>query len=656
MLIYDFETFKHDTLLGVLNEETGEVIQTWSISEIKELAEDGLSNIWIGYNCEHYDKILLHGILSGKLNSPDKVFACSNSVIHAQDADIPVFNVLGKHGITDYYSSPILSYDVMGDGSFMSLKQNEGFMGMDIVESVVPFDLDRPLTEEEKRDVEKYNRADLYGTLERFKQRKNSFKTKMLLVREFGLPINYICKTNAKLTEAILLSQNKGVNTRLRKNFQLCDLPVNWDVPELKTIYDFFIEALRELEKHNWETKKCDKTKLSMDLDILGVIHTFALGGVHGGIKNYICRPEDKKRIIWVDVSSLYPNILTKWDLLSRKVDKNGCIAFAGMVQTRMDVKAKLHDSSLSKEEKKELKDKAARYKLILNTTSGCMKDKFKKLYDPEYNTKMCMLGQLSLMDLVFRLKNAKRKPKPAWAVEEGMLISTTPEYFKLIQSNTDGIALELLTHDAEDIIDEVCKGWEKDWRFSLEKTVADNLYEKDVNNYVFRDSDGKVKVKGAYVTKYDEGNEQDTLAILAQAVVNYFLEGTDIRTTICNPENLATDYQMIKKLGGMYDTPTWKREYGDVEVQKVNRIFPSTDLKNGGLYKHKKSKDIGVLDKVEGTPEHVLIYNNDIRGKKIGELDDIDYEWYVAEAQKRINDFLGIKPERKTRRKKVIE
>ena len=652
MLIYDFETFKHDTLLGVLNEETGEVIQTWSIPEIKTLANKQLSNIWIGYNCEHYDKILLHGIWSGKLTTPDKVYACSNSVIGAQDADIPVFNVLGKHNITDYYSSPILSYDVMGDGSFMSLKQNEGFMGMDIVESVVPFDLDRPLTEEEKRDVEKYNRADLYGTLERFKQRKNSFRTKMLLVKEFGLPINYICKTNAKLTEAILLSQNKGMNTRLRKNFQLCDLPVNWEVPELKTIYDFFIGALKELEKHKWDTKKCDKKKLSMDLDILGVTHTFALGGVHGGIKNYICRPEDKKKIIWVDVSSLYPNILTKWDLLSRQVDKNGCTAFAGMVQTRMDIKAKLHDPSLTKEEKKELKDQAARYKLILNTTSGCMKDKFKKLYDPEYNTKMCMLGQLSLMDLVFRLRNVKRKPKPAWARNE-LEINSEGSYFKLIQSNTDGIALELLTDDAEDLIDKVCAEWEKDWRFSLEKTVADNLYEKDVNNYVFKDDSGKIKVKGAYVTKYDD-NEQNTLAILAKAVVDYFLEGKDIRTTICNPENLATDYQMIKKLGGMYDTPTWKREYGDIEVQKVNRIFPSTDLKNGGLYKHKKSKEIGVLDKVEGTPEHVLIYNEDIRGKKIGELDNIDYEWYVAEAQKRINDFSGIKPEKKSRKKKV--
>ena len=188
MLLYDFEVFKHDTLLGVLDEETGIVTQLWDIDEIKSFTRKNLENIWVGYNSAHYDHILLHGILSGKLTTEDRVFACSNSVIHAQDYDIPVFNVLGKYGITDFYQSPILSYDVMGDGSFFSLKQLEGFIGMSIVESVVPFDIDRKLTEEEKEDVAKYNRADLFGTLERFKQRKNTFKTKMLLVKEFGLP------------------------------------------------------------------------------------------------------------------------------------------------------------------------------------------------------------------------------------------------------------------------------------------------------------------------------------------------------------------------------------------------------------------------------------------------------------------------------------
>lgn len=60
MLIYDFEVFKHDTLLGVLNEETGEIFQMWSIAQIKDYCKENLDNIWVGYNCEHYDKILLH--------------------------------------------------------------------------------------------------------------------------------------------------------------------------------------------------------------------------------------------------------------------------------------------------------------------------------------------------------------------------------------------------------------------------------------------------------------------------------------------------------------------------------------------------------------------------------------------------------------------
>ena len=34
MIIYDFEVFKHNTLLGVLNEETGDVIQLWNIDRI----------------------------------------------------------------------------------------------------------------------------------------------------------------------------------------------------------------------------------------------------------------------------------------------------------------------------------------------------------------------------------------------------------------------------------------------------------------------------------------------------------------------------------------------------------------------------------------------------------------------------------------------
>lgn len=172
MLIADYEIFKHDSLLGVLDIETNTIYQIWGVPEIAEFIETHLADIWVGFNSENYDKILAHGMITGKITTPEKAFEVSNSIIKSQDDDTPLYITLAKLGIEDYYQSKILMYDVLGDGAFFSLKQLEGFLGMDIVESVVPFDLDRPLTDEEKRDVEKYNRADLYGTLERFKQKE----------------------------------------------------------------------------------------------------------------------------------------------------------------------------------------------------------------------------------------------------------------------------------------------------------------------------------------------------------------------------------------------------------------------------------------------------------------------------------------------------
>ena len=148
MLIADYEIFKHDSLLGVLDTETNEIHQMWSVDEIREFIQSNLSEVWVGYNSENYDKILAHGMLIGKITTPERAYDVSNAIIKSQDNDTPLFQTLNKLGITDYYQSKILMYDLLGDGAFFSLKQLEGFLGMDIVQSVVEFDIDRPLTEE----------------------------------------------------------------------------------------------------------------------------------------------------------------------------------------------------------------------------------------------------------------------------------------------------------------------------------------------------------------------------------------------------------------------------------------------------------------------------------------------------------------------------
>lgn len=47
MLVYDWEIFKHNFLLGILNTDTNEVIQLWDIEKIRNYINKHLDDIWI---------------------------------------------------------------------------------------------------------------------------------------------------------------------------------------------------------------------------------------------------------------------------------------------------------------------------------------------------------------------------------------------------------------------------------------------------------------------------------------------------------------------------------------------------------------------------------------------------------------------------------
>ena len=91
MLIADYEIFKHDSLLGVLDTETNEIHQMWSVDEIREFIQSNLSEVWVGYNSENYDKILAHGMLIGKITTPERDYDVSNAINKSQDYDTPLF-------------------------------------------------------------------------------------------------------------------------------------------------------------------------------------------------------------------------------------------------------------------------------------------------------------------------------------------------------------------------------------------------------------------------------------------------------------------------------------------------------------------------------------------------------------------------------------
>ena len=64
MIVFDFEVFKYDWLFVSLDLKTEEytIIENDN-QKMKDFYEQHKEDVWIGYNCKHYDKYILQAIL-----------------------------------------------------------------------------------------------------------------------------------------------------------------------------------------------------------------------------------------------------------------------------------------------------------------------------------------------------------------------------------------------------------------------------------------------------------------------------------------------------------------------------------------------------------------------------------------------------------------
>ena len=109
---------------------------------MRDFYEQHKDDIWVGFNSRNYDVYILKSILLGL--SPKQ---CNDWII--------VKDKPGWSFSSAFNKIPLNNYDVM-QGIDRGLKVFEGFMGNDIRESSVPFDIDRKLTDEELEETIKY--------------------------------------------------------------------------------------------------------------------------------------------------------------------------------------------------------------------------------------------------------------------------------------------------------------------------------------------------------------------------------------------------------------------------------------------------------------------------------------------------------------------
>nr|DAY25690.1 MAG TPA: DNA polymerase [Caudoviricetes sp.] len=578
---YDFEVFKKDWLVVFISENDEEIV-VWNDPAILRKALERFDCL-VGFNNYSYDDLILTGIMAGYNNY--EVWKLSNAIVSGGNIENKIKVMARK--------LPTLDTKQELDPR-LSLKVIEANLGMNIVETPISFNLDRPLTDDEFAEVVKYCTHDVETTKKVFMLRKDYFESKFDICKEFKLDKLDVKKTRANLASKVLKCDKnrlpKGVlENRDRLNITIADELRTENIPnEILNFYKNIRQ--RFLDGENFEILEKEKLVYSL----CGVEHTFGFGGLHGARENYMY----EGKMLNVDVGSYYPSMMINFGFISRASEHPDL--YRNLYDTRMEYKAK-------KDNKQQI------YKILLNGTFGALKSEFNDLFDPVMSNNICVNGQLILTDLIMSLRG----------------------YCELIQSNTDGILIKYKEKDL-DIIKEKCAEWELNYNLKLDYEYVAKIVQRDVNNYIWKTEDGKIKGKGLF-EKYDGGDfEKNNLTVIPMALKEYYINNKNIRETITEmiEKNNVIPMQQIAKMGGTYDL----MEHNGQEVQKVNRIFATWNNNYGAINKVKNNNGVKKYTKIANSSNKCYI-NNDVIEKTDTKLIDVDYYVKLVEKNKFIDE-----------------
>jgi hypothetical protein len=275
----------------------------------------------------------------------------------------------------------------------------------------------------------------------------------------------------------------------------------------------------------------------------------------------------------------------------------------------------------------------------------------------------------------------------------------------QMIQINTDGLTIryprKYVNHYAT-----ICRWWENLTLLELEYVDYESMYVRDVNNYIAVPYDKSPKFKGAYVSmgahdsKHGElgWHQNHSALVIKKAAVAAILKGTPVREFIHGHADVYDFFLLAKVSKSDYLHLRHDIKWGGVtifknqlhkelqrtsrylitndghklvkimqpikrktaNVQMVNRGWKSKKLsgcnKNldvSSIHEYNNAKKAGYTTKDGGTydtgPQRqigidkeylVTIYNNMTND----DISDVNYNYYITEAEKLVNGVLGIK------------
>lgn len=692
-LVYDIENYMNGLFFGVfilLDEGLNEVLSPFLFTEkhvnniINWVYETEIT--LVGFNNHHYDDKMLANIYFGR--DPNTT---SHELIKVPFSKAGEFDLM-CHSI-DVFK------DVQG-----SLKYYEAVMGMNIMESGVPFDISRHLTQEEFENEVLYCLTDVRATVHAFRFRMNpgqtSIQSKLKLIKDNNLPHWYTRKTNNEITAEILGGESIDWSTAYDELFDLPTLNTLikehlFNIPEeiiqmYKDYHKEYHDKVRTVEnRKEFKAKFTKKFKQNLyDLETMQFIDSkdpifkdkkrrIFLNKSFGGEHTMNFFEIIEGILLFADFGSYYPSIIDVFlrhikntnnpniyrDLLDGRISNKHAIDAIKETLTeeeQAEIKAYYNKDLLHSElsqnarEVVDIEGAIVGIKLILNCAFGVMGSPTNGLFHPIKLSTVTVVGQLLITELIFRV--FKYCPTAM-----------------LVQSNTDGVLFKVDTAEDEETFKQVCTYYAKEIGISIDVEKYKKMIQSTVNNYILID-DKKPKMKGATTKNYkgsahveQAGRITNNLSIKSKALVDYFVHGTSVEETVYNETDIGR-FQYIastnRKIVGFYNQTTgeWELKNNRIMVLKdstdtivkvtkenVNKFIeddggtriPEDDSFNVGEF-----KDVFVnnQDKITtlGIAQHVGVKVTNVTHETNEDLlSRIDREFYVKMCKEHIETFV---------------
>lgn len=334
-----------------------------------------------------------------------------------------------------------------------------------------------------------------------------------------------------------------------------------------------------------------------------GFRYDYGTGGIHGSIRGVVQQDEEWEVWDW-DVASFYPNMAIANRLYPEHLNESFCDGYQDFYNERGNYAKGTGENKA--------------IKLGLNATYGNSNNEYSVFYDPKYTMSITIGGQLSLCMLIERLIDICG--------------------VKIIQCNTDGFTVKVKKDQIETMKQHV-KRWEKVTGLTMEDAQYEVMYIRDVNNYIARYTNGKLKMKGAYEYKdlrdMKEGFfHKNHSSFVVQMAVEHYLSGKGSVEDFIRNHDDKYDFMLRAKVPRSSKL-VLEKENGEEELlPNICRYY----ISEGG------GKLIKVMPPLKDGKDRRLGINVEWNVKPCNNIKDfvwdINYEYYIQEANKLIDPF----------------